>query len=45
MLTALPAFLATTGIVDGLARLGVSEITSFFVSIPFLTVTWFYFGG
>jgi hypothetical protein len=45
MLIALPAFFATAGIVDGLARMGVSEITSFFVSMPFLTVAWFHFGG
>jgi hypothetical protein len=45
MLLALPAFLATAGIVGGLARLGVSEIMSFFVSMPFLTVAWFYFAG
>ncbi|MFZ1159281.1 MAG: hypothetical protein WAO10_15975 [Candidatus Sulfotelmatobacter sp.] len=38
MLLALPAFLATAGIVSGLARLGVSEITSFFVSMPLLTL-------
>jgi hypothetical protein len=45
MFLALPAFLGTAGIVSGLARLDVSEITSFFVSMPFLTVAWFYFIG
>lgn len=45
ILTDLPAFLATKGIVRGLARLGVSEIPSFFVSMPLLTLAWFYFVG
>jgi hypothetical protein len=41
VLTDLPAFLATEGIVRGLARAGVSEITSFVVSMPLLTMAWF----
>jgi hypothetical protein len=45
MFLALPAFLATAGIVGGFARLDVSEITSFFVSMPFLIVAWFYLIG
>ena len=45
VLSALPAFLTTKVIVHGLARLGVSEITSFFVSMPLLTLAWFYSVG
>ncbi len=45
VLSALPAWLATIGIVRGLAQLGVSEITSFFVSMPLLTLAWFYSVG
>jgi hypothetical protein len=45
MLSTLPAWLATKGIVRGFARLGVSEITSFFVSMPLLSVAWCYFVG
>jgi hypothetical protein len=45
VLSALPAWLATIGIVSGLAQLGVSEVTSFFVAMPLLTVIWFYFVG
>jgi hypothetical protein len=44
-LSTLPAWLTTIGIVRGLARLGVSEVTSFFVSMPLLTVIWCYFVG
>jgi hypothetical protein len=44
-LSVLPAFLAAVGIVRGLARLGVSEITSFFVLMPSLTSIWFYLAG
>jgi len=40
MLLALPALLAAEGIVRGMARLGVSEIISFFVSMPPLIVAW-----
>ena len=45
VLLALPAWLASVEIVHGLARLGVSEVPSFFVSMPLLTVTWCYFVG
>jgi hypothetical protein len=45
VLSTLPAFLASMGIVRGLARLGVSEIPSFFVSMPLLTLAWCYFVG
>jgi hypothetical protein len=43
--SAFPAFLLTKGIVRGLAGLGVSEIVSFFVAMPPLTLAWFYFVG
>jgi len=45
VLTTLPAWLANVAIVYRLARLGVSELTSFFVSMPLLTLVWFYFVG
>jgi len=45
VLTTLPAWLASVAIVYRLARLGVSELTSFFVSMPLLTLVWFYFVG
>ncbi len=45
VLSALPAWLAARGIVYGLGQLGVSEITSFFVAMPLLTLAWFYFVG
>ena len=45
MLSALPAFLGTKEIVHALARLGVSEVTSFFISMPLLTLGWFYCVG
>jgi hypothetical protein len=45
VLSNLPAFLASVGIVRRLARLAVSEIPSFFVSMPLLTLAWCYFVG
>ncbi|HET6175474.1 MAG TPA: hypothetical protein VFE61_00985 [Candidatus Sulfotelmatobacter sp.] len=45
VLTALPAFLVGTGVVHGLARLGVSEVISFMVSMPLLIFAWFYLVG
>jgi hypothetical protein len=42
---ALPAFLVGTGVVHGLARLGVSEVISFMVSMPLLIFAWFYLVG
>jgi hypothetical protein len=45
MLSALPAFLAGLGIVHGLARVGVSEVTSFMSSMPLLILAWLYFIG
>jgi hypothetical protein len=45
VVSGLPAWLAAKGIVRGLGRFGVSEITSFFVAMPLLTLGWFYFVG
>jgi hypothetical protein len=45
VLSVLPAFLVTLAIVRGLAGLGVSELTSFFISMPLLTVVWLYSVG
>jgi hypothetical protein len=45
VLAALPAILIAKGTVAGLAQFGVSEITSFFVSMPILTLAWFYLVG
>jgi hypothetical protein len=39
------AFLVGVGIVHGLARVGISEVTSFMVSMPLLIFAWFYFVG
>jgi hypothetical protein len=41
----LPAFTLTMGIVKGLSRLGVSEVLSLMLSLPLLTLTWFYYVG
>ena len=45
MLSAFPAFLSEGFILAGLSRLGVSQITTFMVWMPLLTVTWYYFVG
>lgn len=45
MISALPVFLVGIGLVHGLARVGVSEITSFMISMPLLILAWFYFVG
>jgi len=45
MLSGLPAFLVSFLITSGLRRLGVSEVTSFFVSIPVLMLAWYYLLG
>ena len=45
ILSALPAFLVGAGIVHSLSRLGVSEVTSFMISMPLLIFAWFYFVG
>jgi hypothetical protein len=43
MLTELPAFLMSLGIVKSLAKLGVSEVMSFIVTMPPLIFAWYYF--
>ncbi len=45
VLSALPAFLASLGVVRGLARLGISELVSFMVTMPLFTFAWFYAVG
>lgn len=45
MLSALPAFVSEALILAGLSRLGVSQITTFMVSMPLLIVAWYYFAG
>jgi hypothetical protein len=45
VISALPAFIVGTLIVFGLGRLGISEVSSFMISMPLLTSAWFYFVG
>jgi len=45
VLSAVPAFLVSGGIVYGLSRLGVSEVVSFMASMPLPICAWFYFVG
>jgi hypothetical protein len=45
LVSAFPAFIAGAAIVAGLARLGISELSTFTVSIPVLIFAWFYFVG
>jgi len=45
MLSALPAFIAGLVIVTVLGRFGVSQVSSFMVSMPLLLGTWYYFVG
>jgi hypothetical protein len=42
MLSAFPAFLIGRLLVSRLARFGISEVTSFMVSMPILIAAWFY---
>lgn len=42
VLSALPAFLIGSFVAFGLGRIGVSEITSFMLSMPLLICAWFY---
>ena len=44
-LTAFPAFLLGVAIVDGLGRVGVSQVWSFMLSMPLLISVWFHFMG
>src|SRR5262249_12624332 len=43
--SALPAFFAGVGIAHSLGKLGISEVSSFMVSMPILILSWFYFLG
>lgn len=45
MVSALPAFLVGGVVVSGLGRLGVNEVWSFLISMPFLIFAWYYFIG
>ena len=45
VLTALPAFVIGIFIIHALARLGISEVTTFMVSMPFLIFAWYYLVG
>ena len=45
MLSAAPAFIASVLAIDGLKRLGVSEVLSFFSLVPALMFAWYYFLG
>jgi hypothetical protein len=45
LLFALPAFVAGSGVVEGLGRFGVSQVLSFMISMPLLIFGWFYFVG
>jgi hypothetical protein len=45
MLSGLPAFLVSFLITSGSRRLGVSELTSFFYSVPVLLLAWYYLLG
>jgi hypothetical protein len=44
-LSALPAFMIGMVIVSALSNLGVSEVTSFMISMPLLIFAWYYFVG
>lgn len=43
--SAFPAFILRKPIVHGFARVGVSEVTTFMVSMPILLGAWYYFAG
>ena len=45
IICAAPAFILGLLIVHGFARLGISEVRTFMVSIPLLITTWFYLVG
>lgn len=45
ILSAFPAFLIGAMIVGGLRRLGISEISTFMISMPLLIVGWYYLVG
>jgi hypothetical protein len=43
--SALPAFLAGSGLVIALSKQGVDEVLTFLVSMPILLFAWFYLVG
>ena len=45
ILSAFPAFLVGAIIVNGLKRLGISEVTTFMISMPLIIVGWYYLTG
>ena len=45
VLSALPALVAGVVVFRGLGQLGISEVASFFVSMPILISAWYYFIG
>jgi hypothetical protein len=45
VISAFPAFIVGAGLVGGLARVGISEVSTFTVSMPVLIFAWFYFVG
>jgi hypothetical protein len=45
IISALPAFLVSAAAVQGLAKLGISEVLTFMVFAPLLILAWFYFFG
>lgn len=45
VISAAPAFLVGAIVIHGLARLGVSEVASFMISMPVLICAWFFFVG
>ena len=45
VISAFPAFVVGAAIVTGLARLGMSEVSAFILSIPVVVLAWFYFVG
>lgn len=45
LIVALPAFLVGAGLTRGLALVGVSELLTFAISMPFLIGAWFYSVG
>jgi hypothetical protein len=44
-LTAFPAFVAGVVVCYSLGRLGISEVSTFMISMPLLIVGWYYFVG
>lgn len=45
MVSALPAFLAGSAVVGGLAHAGISEVATFLIAMPPLILAWFYLLG